>query len=236
MKYNLVAFCSHNYRQALESSMPSWLASDAKTINIYTDGWTIIKYDKNPRVIMRSIFDPCNDFGTNCVRKSEALLHFCMENLDKHHVVMLDVDCYILGHLAHVFQFYRQFDVAVTVYKNIKQKHRLKNVSAGVLFIKNAPQTRRFLRQWIMDQQSDCHQTPCRDQRCLSLLLHRNPLELNIKQLDFHIYNAHANPTVHKVDNDPLNWLKNLDKYCLVLHLARGLWRNKELVERFVYG
>lgn len=233
MKYHLVTYCSRNYQPAFESSIPSWLASDAETINIYTDGWDTQAYTG---VTTYPIFQPCNDRGTHCVRKSEALLRFCADNTDKRHVVMLDVDCYILGHLAHVFQIYGQFDVAVTVYKNVKQKHRLKNVSAGVLFIKNAPQTRRFLRQWIMDQQSDCYQTPCRDQRCLSLLLHRNPLKLNIKQLDYNVWNAHANPTVRRADNHSLSWLENIDEHCGILHLARGLWKNKELVERFVYG
>lgn len=216
--------------------MPSWLASDAETINIYTDGWTIIKYDEGMRVNMRSFFDRCDDFGTNCVRKSEALLHFCMENPDKQYVVMLDVDCYILGTLMEVFCVYGKFDVALTVYMNIKHKHRLKNVSAGALFINNTFRTRQFLRQWIIDQRSDCHQTPCRDQRCLSLLLHKNPLKLNIQQLDYNMWNAHFNPTIHKDDNDPLNWLKNLNEHCRVLHLARGLWKDKQLVERFVYG
>ncbi|KKM02884.1 hypothetical protein LCGC14_1779980 [marine sediment metagenome] len=233
MKYHLVAFCSHNYQHAMESSMPSWLASDAETINVYMDGWDTQAYTG---VTTYPIFQPCNDRGVNCVRKSEALLRFCADNTDKRHVVMLDVDCYILGNLMDAFCVYGQFDVAVTVYKNLKQKHRLKNVSAGALFIRNTPQTRRFLRQWIMDQQSDCYQTPCRDQKCLSLLLHRNPLELNIKQLDYNIWNAHANPTVLKTDNNPMGWLENLDEHCRVLHLARGLWKNKELVERFVYG
>lgn len=236
MEYHLVTYCSHNYRQVFGSSMPSWLASDAETINIYTDGWTIIKYDKSPRVTMRSMFNSCDDFGTNCARKSEALLHFCEENPNKRHVVMLDVDCYILGHLVHVFQIYRQFDIAPTVYKNIKQKHRLKNVSAGALFINNTTRTREFLRRWVKDQRSDYYQTPCRDQRCLSLLLHKNPCKLNIQQLDYNIWNAHLNPTVHKADNNPLGWLENLDEHCRVLHLARGLWQNKALVERFAYG
>lgn len=235
MKYHLVTFCSHNYRHALQSSMPSWLDSGAETVNIYTDGWTIIKYDKNSRVNMRSFFDPCDDFGTNCVRKSEALLHFCVNNPDKQHIVMLDTDCYILQSLVHVFQVYGQFDIAPTVYKNIKEKHRLKNVSAGILFINNTQQTRCFLRQWVMDQNSDYSQTSCRDQRHLSLLLHKNPLRLKIRQLDFRIWNAHNNPTVSKTENDPLYWLENLDEHCRILHLARGLWKNKALVDRFVY-
>lgn len=236
MEYHLVTYCSHNYRQVFESSMPSWLVSDAETINICTDGWTTIKYDKNPRVIMRSIFDPCDDFGTNCVRKSEALLHFCMENTDKQHVIMLDADCYILGTLMEVFCVYGKFDIAVTVYKNVKYKHRLKNVSAGALFINNTTRTREFLRRWIKEQRSDYYQTPCRDQRNLSLLLHKNPLKLDIKQLDFHMWNAHANPTVHKAENDSLCWLENLDEHCRILHMARGLWKDKDLVKRFVYG
>ncbi|KKM22695.1 hypothetical protein LCGC14_1622710, partial [marine sediment metagenome] len=233
MGYHLVTYCSHNYQRALESSMPSWLASDAETINVYTDGWKTGVYTG---IIMHHIFQPCDDYGTNCVRKSEALLDFCAENPNKRHVVMLDVDCYILGTLMEVFRIYGEFDVAVTVYKNVKQKHRLKNVSAGALFIKNTPQTRRFLRQWIMDQRSDYHQTPCRDQKCLSLLLHKNPLKVNIKQLDYNIWNAHPNSSVLKADNDPLSWLENLDEHCRVLHLARGLWKDKELVDRFVYG
>ncbi len=232
MKYHLVAFCSHNYQHALESSMPSWLASDAETINVYTD-WDMIT---QPGLTIHLVFQPCNDYGTNCVRKSEALLYFCANNPNKRHVVMLDVDCYILGNLMDAFRVYGGFDVAVTVYKNLKHKHRLKNVSAGALFINNTARTREFLCRWVKDQRSDYHQTSCRDQRCLSLLLHRNPLELNIKQLDYNIWNAHANPTVLKTDNNPLSWLENLDEHCRVLHLARGLWKDKELVERFVCG
>lgn len=237
MGYHLVTYCSHGYRSAFESSIPSWLASDAETINVYTDCWTIIKYDNHSKVRMQSVFERCGDFGTNCVRKSEALLHFCMENPDKQYVVMLDMDCYVLGTLMEVFRVYGKFDIAVTVYKNLKQKHRLKNVSAGALFINNTTRTKEFLRRWIKDQQLDCYQTPCRDQRCLSLLLYKNPLKLDIRQLDFHMWNAHANPTAHEAaENDSLSWLKNLDEHCRVLHLARGLWKNKELVERFVYG
>lgn len=229
MEYHIVTYCSSNYWQALESSISSWLDSDAQTVNVYTD-WDPTTH---PGLTIHSTFDSCDDYGTNCVRKSEALLDFCLKNPDKRHIIMLDIDCYILNNLAEAFKE-ECFDVGVTVYANLKPRQRLRNVSAGVLFVNNTPQARKFLLQWINNQKLDYHQTRGRDQRNLSLLLYKNPLGIRIHQFDYSVWNAHP---MTKIDVQHLcDWVETLDKDCKILHLAFGLWKNKQLIGRLVHG
>ena len=40
IQYDIIGFCSENYKACDQFSIESWLATKARKIYIYTDGWT----------------------------------------------------------------------------------------------------------------------------------------------------------------------------------------------------
>lgn len=218
MKYHIVAYCSENYKSILRFVVPSWLHDDVQEVHVYTDDWAIPFSDS--RIELITLFDKSTDVGVHCSRKAKALQHFCKKHPKTKNIILLDIDCYVIGELLTVFD--NDFDIAPTIY-DVPHRRRLNNVSSGVLFLKNNMKTRQFIDEWVKRQDGDREQTRCRDQRQLSKLLKKNGLNLNLYCLDYKIFNWH--PMTANIGHIK-QWKDKICHDCKILHFAFGLWND----------
>ncbi len=142
MEYNIFTLCSANYRDAYEFVIDTWLQTKAKHLYIYTD-------DRNwrattPRVKIIPYFDLSDDWLVNVGRRV-----LCLEDLSKReqnrNLLFLDIDCYVLTDLGHVFDM--DYDLSVVRFEPGKI------VSAGVYFAKNTLDVKRFAADWKTAQE-----------------------------------------------------------------------------------
>lgn len=129
--------CSKNYKDAYRFVIDTWLKTDVDKIIIYTDDkdW---KSD-NPRIDIVKIFEPSTDWLVNTGRKSICTQHV-LDNYDYDKLIFLDIDCYVIKNISHVFD--SDFDVAVVRWS---KKIELSN---GVFFINKNSKTKSFGDDW----------------------------------------------------------------------------------------
>jgi hypothetical protein len=137
--YCIFSMCSKNYRDAYDFVIDTWLKTDVDKIIIYTDDkdW---KSD-NPRIDIVKIFEPSTDWLVNTGRRSIASQHV-LDNYDYDKLIFLDIDCYVIKDISHVFD--SDFDIAVVRWT----KDPSVQISAGVFFINKNSKTKSFGNDW----------------------------------------------------------------------------------------
>ena len=136
-KYCIFSMCSKNYKDAYHFVIDTWLKTDVDKIIIYTDDkdW---KSD-NPRIDIVKIFEPSIDWLVNTGRRSTCSQHV-LDNYDYDKLIFLDIDCYVIKNISHVFD--SDFDIAVVRWSDEIE------LSAGVFFINKNSKTKSFGDDW----------------------------------------------------------------------------------------
>jgi hypothetical protein len=236
MFYDIVTYCSAHYTPRLEKTINSWSSqSSVKNIYIYTDSIIYLDpktYDSN-KIIYRNIFEPSTDFGTNCARKALCIQNFLRSNFTN--ALFLDVDCLIIKDLSSLFE--ENFDVAVTIYPEVKPRYQTRNISSGFIAFKNCINTGSTIDLWVDIQNNIVQEnvnSPCRDQKALSEVITEMKVnaKTNIKLLNGSIYNSH-----------PLSggigfvkeWVKRIKiNKPFILHFASGTIDDQGIIERAI--
>jgi len=227
MSYNLITYCSKNYWPRLAKTLSSWSSqSSVQNIYVYTD-FEALDHDK---IKYKNIFEPSENFGTNCARKVLAIQNFLRSNFDN--ALFLDVDCLIIKDLNSLFN--ESFDAAVTVYEEVKEKHRTKNISSGFVAFKNTMNTGKIIDLWADIQNNYGEESPCRDQKSLSEAITemKNNTKANIKLLSSNEWNSHpfsGNTGYIK------EWLKRIERYHpYILHFASGSINDQITIDKAI--
>jgi alpha-N-acetylglucosamine transferase len=136
-KYCIFSMCSKNYRDAYDFVIESWLKTDVEKIVIYTDDkdWK----SNNPRIDIVKIFEPSTDWLVNTGRRSICTQHV-LDNYNYEKLIFLDIDCYVIKNISHVFD--SNFDIAV-----VRWSKKIE-LSAGVFFINKNSKTQSFGDDW----------------------------------------------------------------------------------------
>ena len=135
--YCIFSMCSKNYRDAYDFVVDTWLKTDVDKIIIYTDDkdWK----SNNPRIDILQIFEPSTDWLVNTGRRSICTQHV-LDNYDYNKLIFLDIDCYVIKNISHVFD--SDFDIAV-----VRWFDKIE-LSAGVFFINKNSKTKSFGNDW----------------------------------------------------------------------------------------
>ena len=141
--YSIFTMCSKNYKDAYDFVIDSWLRTSVKNIYIYTDdpNWK----SNNDRIIIINLFNSISkDWLVNTGRKVIAAKNVI--TIAEERLVFLDIDCYLVKDIGHVFEDY-DFDFAVTRLTKPRS-----NVSVGVYFFYNTENNRKFFDDWHRHQ------------------------------------------------------------------------------------
>lgn len=230
--FDLIAYCSKNYWPRLTKTISSWSSqSSVKNIYIYCDFDVILPQviDPNNKIIYKNIFEPSENFGTSCARKVTSIQHFI--NNDKFdNALFLDVDCMIIKDLDSLFDEF--FDISVTVYEEVKEKHRTKNISSGFVAFKNTINTGKIIDLWADIQDNYGENSPCRDQKSLSEAITemKKNARFNIKLLNSSIWNSHPfSGNIGYVKE----WFKRIKQYDpYILHFASGSIDSQDTIDK----
>ncbi len=247
-RFSLFTFCSKEYRDALDVMLPSWLeASGAAKIYVYTD--FDYPYDDKRVVIINEIDNilewltdklalknvmRVRDSYTNEENSKPTQVKWLASTGMKAYVfqkvmrkrsrnlVYIDVDCYVKGDISHVFD--QEFDIATTRMGHSNPKVF---VSSGIVFLRNNPDTRRFVKQWQETQEENIENnigvraySASFQQRAYDYVIKNT--ECALLPLEESIYNS------NRGNND--RWIQEVTKdQPLVLHFKGRRWRNKQL-------
>lgn len=225
MSYSIVTYCSSNYRDILKFSLPSWLRSDCKYVHIYSDdNFEPELPTVGPKCTVHPVYSSSCDFGLNCARKANALYLHMRNQPNDDQLVLLDVDCLLLGYIGGVFGF-SDFDVAPPVsLQATSLKKQLRSVSAGCLFLRNTTRTMNLVRDWVA---SISGRSKSRDEIALSKTLVKARKSAMIQPIPEHRYN---NYPISASTESVRRWVCSLDSSVRVLHFHSGLWKNQKLV------
>jgi len=228
-RFDIITYCSSDCIDLLDQTIYSWLfCSGANKVHIYTDHlWEDCRIDKSAMVYR--IFEPTKDVAEHYARKAKALLYH-MENTHQKNtgLLLLDIDCLVVRNIEWLN--WCVGDIGVTVYPNIKQEHKLNNISAGFLFLRNLPKTIEFVREWNRLQEDLAGpDKPSADQASLSECAKRLDTKFHITGLPMEHCNSH--PNTSSVGEIKL-WLKRVEENNpSIIHFAFGLWKRKGMMK-----
>lgn len=235
--FDIITFCSANYFSRLEKTLKNWNNQQSiENIFIYTNEINksyLDEYKNLNKIKFIKLFeDGSTCFGTNCSRKAECLRHFINNNKFEH-ILLLDIDCLIIKDLSTLFE--EDFNIAVTIYPEVKEKYRTNNISAGFVALKNCDQTKDFINKWL-DKQNSFGQAPCRDQRSLSETiteLYKNKNDIyKIKLLNGNVWNSHPCNGGKGYVEEWLHRIKINKPY--LLHFASGSIEKQEIIDNAI--
>jgi hypothetical protein len=227
--FNIVTFCSKNYYPRLLKTINSWYnQSYIKNIFVYTDFLITQNSDK---IIYKKLFEESEDFGENCSRKALSIQNFLRSNFDN--ALFLDVDCMIIKDLNSLFD--ESFDIAVTIYPEIKIKYQTNNISSGFIAFKNSINTGHIIDSWVNIQDKSCKESPCRDQKSLSETISKiiKDKQFKIKLLNSNIWNSH--PSTGNIGHIK-EWYKRIsENKPHLLHFSSGSIDHQEIIDEALY-
>lgn len=233
--FNVVSYCSNSYFSKLSKTLKNWNdQSSVENIFIYTneiDQSDLDQYKNLNKVKFIRLFDDESQcFGVNCARKAESLLHFLNNEKDNKNILMIDVDCLIVKDLNNLFN--EDFNIAVSIYPEVKIKYQTNNISSGFVVLKNCNQAKDFINQWV-ERQKNLHNAPSRDQRALSELvtdLYKNKNDIyKIKLLNGNIWNSHPYNNGIGYIKEWLHRIKIYQPY--ILHFASNTISNNQTID-----
>jgi hypothetical protein len=146
LTYDIVSYCSSDYKDAYEFIVPTWLKNTkAKNIVIYTDSDF---QPLDPRVEIRKDFLPSNDWLVGTGRRIDALQKYLDSKPTADYFVFFDIDCYVVRPFEELFDIMeRHFDITLTRLAG-RNEHSGGTATAGVFFAKNNENVRKFASDW----------------------------------------------------------------------------------------
>ena len=228
-EYCIYTICTKNFRDCFDFSINSWLNNTiAEKIYIYTDDNTWVSKDSRIEIIL--LFDKCEDWLTSVNYKVIASKDVLRKPFEK--FVFMDMDCYLLDDLGHVFN--QKFDFAVT---RLNDPHPDVRVSTGVFFFKNTEKTYQFFIWWeelqknVWGKEKACSQS----QNAFSVLIRKyhKTGEYKVLNLDVDVYNR-------KITSKWITSIKEdlIQDKIKVLHFYNDAFRDqkcvKELFGRYI--
>jgi len=231
--YSIVTYCSKSYWLRFSKIIKSWLnQKSVDNIYVYTD-YEIIKNQIYDKIIYKNIREEESTcFGLNCALKAESLQCFVNNNKFEN-ILLLDIDCLIMKDVDDLFN--EDFNIAVTIYPEVKEKYRTNNISSGFVALKNCNQVKDFINQWV-ERQKNLHNAPCRDQKALSELitdLYKNHKDIyKIKLLNGNIYNSHPYSGGKGYIEE---WMQRIRiNKPFILHFASGSINSQEIIDNAI--
>lgn len=227
MPFEIVTYCSENYKDSLDFTLPSWLTNSlASKITIYTDSNKIKSENKKIQVI--PFFPKDDDWVVNVGRKTSCIVNYLQTNHEPN-FAFLESDCYVLSDFSEIFL--EDFDLAVTRMFS-KELHTYATITSGVWFTHSSPKAIQILKDWnTISKQYYQHNiginrnTIAYDQLSFTDLI--RPLyaknEANIYPLEEDIYNSEHS----KLENWIIKLKKTKPK---ILHFKGQKFRDKRLV------
>lgn len=73
-EYNIISYCSENYKDCFFFSIDSWINTNASKIFIYTDGWSLENF--NEKVQFIPFFSKTENWVDNTSNKVLCVEHF----------------------------------------------------------------------------------------------------------------------------------------------------------------
>tara|TARA_Y100000385_G_scaffold246985_1_gene266684 strand:+ start:2053 stop:2763 length:711 start_codon:yes stop_codon:yes gene_type:complete len=226
MQYDIIAFCSENYRGCYEFSINSWLDTKVRKIFIYTDGWEDV--DQDDRVVFVNLTDNKeSDWVKNVGHKITCINDYWdrVDSIDD--FCFLDVDNYITRDITHIFEHNKT--VGLT-----RIGMRGKTVSSGNVFLKKTPSTRKFIDDWLKLQEE--HKVKGKwknnqvayDQSSIHNLTIEDisgPRQYSITSFSGDIYNSED-------DHNP-TWIEKIKHFKpYLLHFKANRWKDANLFKR----
>jgi len=226
MKYDILGFCSENYTDCYKFSIESWLATNARKIYIYTDGWE--GDTKDGRIVFVNITQKDTNWINNVGKKLDCILDYWEREDSIDNFCFLDVDNYITSDISEVFETIKTIGLT-----RIDLPH--KTVSAGNVFLIKNNLSKKFLHEWKALQESHResqnwpkdHWGVAYDQTSLHELTWNdinNTNEYQITSLVSKIWNCEHNIDKHWLDKIKTN-------KCKILHFKAHKWKDKKLVD-----
>lgn len=224
--FSIFTICTENYKDGIDFAIPSWLKLDSvDKIYIYTDFDLVYE---NDRVIVLNKINKTGDW-LEIVGLKAVLLKDFLSFYKGINFAFIDIDCYIVKDISHVFD--KDFDIAAT------RMFDKKSASSGVWFCRNNENINGFCKEWINEQNNFKKRkigvkpnAQSYSQKSFSHILHKKYKEnkkLKVLPLDVEIYNSNH-------DNIE-QWLLNINKYNPnVLHFKGCRFRDKKLFEKII--
>ena len=138
IQYDIIGFCSENYKACYQFSIESWLATKARKIYIYTDGWT--DDNRGGRIVFVNITEKDTSWINNVGKKLDCILDYWDRGDSIDNFCFLDVDNYITSDITEIFE------VNKTI--GLTRINTPVTVSAGNVFITKNEISKRFLDDW----------------------------------------------------------------------------------------
>jgi len=223
--YDIITYCSENYKNCFEFSIKSWIESDVRKIYVYTDGWS--DESLSEKLVFVNISEKTDDWVKNVGKKIMCVNHYwnLLDSVDC--FCFLDMDNYITAPFGEVFDSIQS--VGLT---RIDLPH--KTVSAGNVFIRKNEISRKFVDAWESLQTE--HQSTksyhngyrgvAHDQTSLHDLTWedlRGSNQYKITSLASHTYNSEAGR-----ETDHL--MKVRDHKSKIIHFKDHRWKNPGFV------
>jgi len=229
--FNIITYCSKNYHIKLKRTINSWYNQDSvKNIFVYTD---FLITQKSNKIIYQKLFEGSEDFGENCSRKVQCILHyfnnFITKDKQNDNILFLDIDCFIVKDISNLFD--KDFYVGVTVYPEIKEKYKTNNISSGFIAIKNNVKSLDLILKWKKKQDLLSKESPCRDQKSLSesiTSIKKDP-SYKLLLLDSNVWNLH--PSTGNIGHIK-EWYKKIEtNNPNILHFSSGAIDHQEIID-----
>lgn len=219
--YDILTYISKEYNDVLLDNIKSWQKLGVNQIHVFTDINNDIIINRS-NIHVHKVFDDKQFFGVNCKRKAESLGLYLKEKNASQRVLLIDADCLILKDLNYVFYYGK--NVIVTADKNQKDKHIHKTVSSGVVFLNINDETKKFVEEWIKDQNSNFRYSSSQDQ--ISLINTIKKYKDIVTFLDYKRYNYYPINNTLKYIN---MWVEDiLDNHAeiRIIHLTHKVINN----------
>ena len=220
--YCIYTICTKNFKDCYDFSIDSWLNNtNAEKIYIYTDDpeWV----SDNVRIEIINLFDARKGWLVIVNNKVVASKHVLSTPFNR--IVFVDIDCYLLYDLEHVFD--KEFDFAVT---RLNNSHFNVRVSTGIFFFNNTEKTYIFFDAWanlqlnVWGKEKACSQS----QNAFSMLIrdkYKNG-SYKVLDLDVDVYNRKTSKKQMPTVKD--EFMSNKIK---VLHFYNTSFRDKDFVK-----
>jgi hypothetical protein len=147
--YNIVTYCSANYKSALDFCLDSWFTTKVNRVYCYTDTLTlsyrqIHQYQGRLRLLKLGL-PASEDWVENIGRKPDAVARYLSLHLPEPLFCFLDVDCLVLRDLSPAFSEMPPHDIGVTRLLGLPPGV---TINCGAWYGQNNEAVRNFVTAW----------------------------------------------------------------------------------------
>lgn len=228
-QYEILAYCSKNYQDALEFVLDSWTSiPSVSKVNLYTD-WDYIS--KNSKVeVNHFFFDVSYSWIEGTGRRLDVIRDYSNLNKGKSkNVLFLDIDCYIAKDVGEIFN--SDFDIAISRLGN-KESYTQSTATAGLWFCKLSPGYFNFIADWFNTANDFKNKKIGLKDNKVSYVQYsftdvarRNTKRYRVLPIDEYIYNSEH--------SDLDAWYKLIRKHHpKILHFKGRRFRDNEIIKK----